>query len=223
MFRWMQSITAKVLGIGLLALLMLIPLTQADVHGSTIEVVLPPGKDVQVELRDGQEDLAGVEVELQDSCDSSMSLGRLLADAGGRVLLQHLGPGDYRVLVDDPGIWRTEQPITVTPTSTSFTVQLRRLGSAQIRVKSGVGNAVEGAVVELVDVATGARVADWIEKGEVPAPAGGLRTDASGALVIHGLPRGSYRCVITSPSGETLERTLEVPAQAMGELEAVLP
>jgi inner membrane protein len=30
MFRWMQSITAKVLGIGLLALLMLIPLTQAD-------------------------------------------------------------------------------------------------------------------------------------------------------------------------------------------------
>lgn len=30
MFRWMQTITAKVLGIGLLALLMLIPLTQAD-------------------------------------------------------------------------------------------------------------------------------------------------------------------------------------------------
>jgi len=30
MFRWMQSITAKVLGIGLLALIMLIPLTQAD-------------------------------------------------------------------------------------------------------------------------------------------------------------------------------------------------
>src|SRR6187402_136020 len=30
MFRWMQSITAKVLGIGLLALLMVIPLTQAD-------------------------------------------------------------------------------------------------------------------------------------------------------------------------------------------------
>jgi inner membrane protein involved in colicin E2 resistance len=30
MFRWMQSITAKVLGIGLLALLMLIPLTQAE-------------------------------------------------------------------------------------------------------------------------------------------------------------------------------------------------
>jgi inner membrane protein len=30
MFRWMQSITAKVLGIGLLALIMLIPLSQAD-------------------------------------------------------------------------------------------------------------------------------------------------------------------------------------------------
>jgi inner membrane protein len=30
MHRWTQSITAKVLGIGLLALLMLIPLTQAD-------------------------------------------------------------------------------------------------------------------------------------------------------------------------------------------------
>ena len=30
MFRWMQSITAKVLGIGMLALIMLIPLSQAD-------------------------------------------------------------------------------------------------------------------------------------------------------------------------------------------------
>jgi len=195
----------------------------AEAHGSVLQITMPPAKDVQVELRDGQTALAAVEIELQDSCGSTMSLGRMLADANGIVRLQHLGPGDYRILVDHPGIWRTEQPITVTPTSTNFIVQLRRLGSARIRAKTGVGNAIEGVGVELVDVATGVRVADWIEKGEVPAPANGLRTDASGALVIHGLPRGSYRCVLTSPTGGTLERTLEVPAQALGELEAVVP
>ena len=68
-----------------------------------------------------------------------------------------------------------------------------------------------------------ARVADWIQSGEVPGPDGGLRTDASGALVIHGLPRGKYRCLLTTASGETLERTLEVPPQATGELEVTIP
>jgi len=200
-----------------------VPLRMAEAHGSLIEITVQRGNDTQVELRDGASPLAGVELELQDSCGSSMTFGRSLSDPDGIVRLQHLAPGDYRILVDHPGIWRTEQPITVTPTSTSFTVQLRRLGSARIRAKSGVGNPVEGVSVELIDVATGARVADWIEKGEVGAPANGLRTDASGALVVHGLPRGSYRCVLTSPTGGTLERRLEVPAQALGELEVVVP
>jgi hypothetical protein len=111
----------------------------------------------------------------------------------------------------------------VTATSTSFTVQLRRLGSARIRVRSGVGNPVAGASIDLIDITTGARVADWIQAGEVPGPAAGLRTDTNGTLVIHGLPRGSYRCLLTTASGDTLERTLEVPPQATGELEVVTP
>jgi len=152
-----------------------------------------------------------------------MSLGQVRAGEDGNVRIPHLAPGDYRVLVDHPGIWRTEQPITVTASTTSFTVQLRRLGSARIRVRSGVGNAVEGVGIDLIDVATGARVTDWIQSGEVPGPQGVLRTDAGGTLVIHGLPRGNYRCLLTTASGETSERTLEVPPQATGDLEVVTP
>jgi len=198
------------------------PISAADAKGGVLEIMLPRGTDVDVEFRDGADALQGVEMELRDSCGAAMSGGRSLAGPDGRVHLTHLAPGDYRVLVDHPGIWRTEHPITVTATSTNFTVQLRRLGSARIHAKSGAGNPVEGASVELVDVLTGASVANWIEKGEVVPPENGLRTDAGGTLVINGLPRGSYRCVLTSPSGATLERSLEVPAQAMGELKAVL-
>jgi hypothetical protein len=198
------------------------PISAADSKSGTIEIMMPRGADVDVEFRDGSEPLQGVEMELGDSCATVMSSGRSFAGVDGRVHLTHLAPGDYRILVDHPGVWRTEQPITVSATSTSFTVQLRRLGSARIRAKSGAGNPVEGASIEVVDTATGARVADWIQKGEVPGPDGGLRTDASGTLVIHGLPRGSYRCVLTATSGATLERALEVPPQATGELEVVV-
>ena len=67
------------------------------------------------------------------------------------------------------------------------------------------------------------RVADWIQARELPEPEVGLRTDASGTLVIHGIPRGSYRCLLTTSSGDALERTLEVPPQATGDLEVVVP
>ena len=187
------------------------------------ELTMPQGTRVTGYLSDGGEALPSVELELLDSCGSVMSTGRLLTGSDGQVVFQHLAPGDYLVAVDHPGIWRTEQPISVTAASASFTVQLRRLGSARIRVRSGVGNPIEGASIDLIDTATGTRVADWIASGEVPAPAGGLRTDAGGALVIQGLPHGSYRCVLTTAAGDTLERTLEVPPQATGDLEVVTP
>ncbi len=199
------------------------PISAADAVGGVVEIVMHPGIAAELLLRDGGDALPGVQPELTDSCGTVMSLGQVQAGEDGRVRIPHLAPGDYRVVVDHPGIWRTEQPITVTATSTSFTVQLRRLGSARVRVRTGAGNPIEGASVELIDVATGVRVADWIQSGEVPAPSGGLRTDANGALVVHGVPRGSYRCVVNTSSGAMLERTLEVPPQATGELEAVIP
>jgi hypothetical protein len=199
------------------------PLSTADVVGGALEIVMRRGSPSEIYLRDANDALSGVHVELMDPCSSIMPIGQMLAAEDGRILIPKLTPGDYRVLVDHPGIWRTEQPISVTPTSTSFTVQLRRLGSARIRVRSGVGNPVEGTSIDLIDVTTGARVADWIQAGEVPGPAAGLRTDANGTLVIHGLPRGSYRCLLTTASGDTMERTLDVPPQATGELEVVTP
>jgi uncharacterized surface anchored protein len=198
------------------------PLVLGDTSAQTVEITIPRGTETELYLRDGGEGLAGVEMELKDSCGSSMATGRLLAGTDGRIHFAHLAQGDYRVLVDHPGIWRSEQSITVGATPASITAQLRRLGSARIRAKSGAGTPVEGASVELVDVATGTNVADWIEQGEVPSPASGLRTDSSGTLVIHGIPRGSYRCVVTTASGAVVERTLEVPPQATGELEAVV-
>ncbi|MBK7644446.1 MAG: hypothetical protein IPJ19_15620 [Planctomycetes bacterium] len=78
-------------------------------------------------------------------------------------------------------------------------------------------------MVELVDVTSGTPVADWMKIGDVPTPAGGMRTNAAGEWVVNGLPRGSYRCVVTSSAGAVVEKTLEVPAQATGELEVVLP
>jgi hypothetical protein len=237
--RWLQSITTDISGVALInelgpddvfvgayqaeyGALPCAQLSQGNANAGMVEITIPRGAETELYVRDGGEGLAGVEIELKDACDSSMTAGRLLAGTDGRIHFAHLAQGDYRVLVDHPGIWRSEQPITVGATPASITVQLRRLGSARIHAKSGAGTPVEGASVELVDVATGASVADWIEQGEVPSPANGLRTDSSGTLVIHGIPRGSYRCVVTTASGAVFERTLEVPPQATGELEAVV-
>lgn len=193
------------------------------VQGGVVNLVISDGVEVNLELRDGMQPIHGVGCEITDTCGSTVLGVAQVTDADGLLRFQRLAPGDYRVVVDHPGIWRTEQPITVTPTSTNFTVQLRRIGAVRIRAKSGVGNAVEGATIELVDVATGTRVQDWMTSGDVPTPANGLKTDSSGTVVVQGLPRGSYRCVATTSAGGVVERTIEVPAQATGEVEIVVP
>jgi hypothetical protein len=199
------------------------PLSAGEMHGDALQFVLSPGSEVDLALQDGATTVSGVEMELWDSCDMAMFGGRRLSDADGHVRLAHLAPGDYRVVVDHPGIWPAKQAISVTPSTTSFTVQLRRLGSAKIRVTSGAGTPLAGRAVELVDVASGTRVADWIAGGDVPAPAAGLATDETGRLVVHALPHGSYRCSVHGSSGDSIDRTFDVPPGAVGELEIRAP
>jgi len=197
--------------------------TPEAARDGVIELVIPIGGDVELELKDGADPLPSTELELKDACGASIEAGRRLSDADGRVHLAHMSPGDYRVVVDHPGIWPASEPIRVTASSRSFTLQLRRLGSARVRVRSSEGKPLTGVAVELVDQISGVRVADWVEKGDVPAPQGGLRTDSAGQLLLHALPRGTYRCIVVSAAGETVEQLLVIPPFATGEVELRVP
>ncbi len=194
-----------------------------DARSGTIDIVLPAGMPVDLNLKDGAAAIASVELDLEDTCGAELGLGSQLSDVDGRVHIAHLAPGNYRVVVEQPGIWPLRQLISVSPTTTTFTIQLRRLGSARVRVSSGAGNPLAGRSVELTDVLTGTRVSDWTASGDVPAPAGGFATDAKGELLVHALPHGTYRCVVQGSGGESIERMLEVPPYATGETEIRVP
>jgi len=197
--------------------------TPEATRDGVIELVISTGGSVEIELRDGAELLPGTELELRDACGASIEVGSRLADADGHVHLAHISLGDYRVIVDQPGLWPASEPIRVSASSRTFTLQLRRLGSARVRVRSSEGKPLAGVAVDLVDQTSGARVADWVEKGDVPAPQDGLRTDSAGQLVVHALPRGTYRCSVVSAAGESIEQQLVIPPFATGEVELRLP
>ena len=198
-------------------------LQPAEIQDGRIEVRMARGIPVELELMDGSDRLAGVELLLEDECGLTMAIGRRLSSAEGRVRFERLAPGEYRVRIDHPGIWPVLQAITVTPSASRIALPVRRLGSASVRVRSNHGVPQSGLALELVDETSGARVGEWIRTGALAEPEGGLRTGATGSLVVHAIPHGTYRCTLDSATGERIERTVVVPPYATGELEIVVP
>ncbi len=71
---------------------------------------------------------------------------------------------------------------------------MRALGDLEPRVENDEGVPVAGVAVELESVELGESVIAWLEAGRVQSD--GLRTDASGKLVVRRIPRGEYRWTI---------------------------
>jgi inner membrane protein len=79
MLRWMQSITAKVLGIGLLALLMLIPLTQAGGMVNERQLMRDTASTRVADGWGGPQTIGGLVLAVPTRSDSHDSAGRTIA------------------------------------------------------------------------------------------------------------------------------------------------
>jgi hypothetical protein len=85
---------------------------------------------------------------------------------------------------------------------------VRRLGSLELELRRA-GALLAGESVELLDEASGARVADWIAAG---ACRGELRADRDGVVRLVALPRGRYRWRLLDSSGAWAEGECRVVA-----------
>ncbi len=77
----------------------------------------------------------------------------------------------------------------------------------------------EGVAIALQHEKLAGSVADWLEQGLVSTPSGELRSDATGHVVVEGIPRGTYELSYVSSSGEPRSAQAPVPAHAPGTLQ----
>jgi hypothetical protein len=81
---------------------------------------------------------------------------------------------------------------------------------------------VGGQRIDLRSVEFETDVADWIAAGLVDGP-DALVSGLDGLIRVERVPRGTYRWVMSTPAGETLEGLAEVPPADVLSVPIVLP
>jgi protocatechuate 3,4-dioxygenase beta subunit len=209
-----------------------IPLGQLDdlhavvnspTHGSgtQIPVRMPRGADdaaeiefdTECELRlafsDAGEPLPWMKLFLFDP-QATVELRDFIVDQRGEAKFEKLARGTFRLIVDQPGLWRKVTDVRVDSRRSAVTVDVRRTGALELELRRPGDVAAAGMPIELVSEEFGASVGEWIAAGRVRGAAQGLVADAQGRLELRDLPRGRYRWSCGTASG-----VLDVPPGAV--------
>ncbi|MBI5433963.1 MAG: carboxypeptidase regulatory-like domain-containing protein [Planctomycetes bacterium] len=178
-----------------------------------IEIALDGLSPLRVRVED--RGFACVGVEVRFAYEDTYWIDEIQTDAFGRAASQPVGEGRFFVEVDEVGYWPIHFEVARTQAET--VVPLRRLGGVRFEARGVGGAVVPDAAVELQSVEFGVAVEQWIAEGKLAAPAGGLRTDTGGALVLDGLPNGEYAWRAVAPDGSEARGTTVIPPRSRGE------
>ncbi|MBI4880458.1 MAG: carboxypeptidase regulatory-like domain-containing protein [Planctomycetes bacterium] len=114
-------------------------------------------------------------------------------DPAGECMFRRLAQAVYRVEARADGFFRERTEVScLAGQETPVVLRLRRTARLAVTVKSMETGPVRNAGVRILDLETGESVSDWLAEGLVRAGASGLVTDDAGALLVEGLPEGSY-------------------------------
>jgi hypothetical protein len=173
-------------------------------------------------LRDSEGPVAGVSCRLRLE-GSTVQVGReSLSNESGSIAWEGVAQGNYDFVARHPGYW----PVALTlPDSggVAHTIEMHRLGNLDVRVHSASGTPVPGVPVSIESDEFGAAVSDWSAQDRVHATPPDLVTDATGRVVVQGLPQGAYRWRVARPSAQDLGGEVTVSADGTADLVVVLP
>lgn len=182
-----------------------------------------PRGELAVRLIERNAGAQGVRVVAEDSQRVQWGLSEAFTNEMGLVRWGPAAPGDYTVQVDSPGWWPTKIGVHATGSSTPFDVQVRRVGSLELNVRSVLDRPLPGVSIALRSVELGQSAADWMASGMVTASNSALITDENGHLRIDGLPNGDFEWTAVSSNGSERSGRLNVPPHAIGREQIELP
>jgi hypothetical protein len=193
-----------------------------DSGDKPIDIEFATDCPLEVLLLERGQPMPGVEVKADDARVPE-TLGLTSSDERGKATFCRVGKGSWLILITHPGYWPDRYIVSVSCDGNPIPVEIRRLGSVDLSVKTATGNPADHIAIDLYSQEKGQWVSEWIASGIVPAPSSGLRTNSDGRLRISGLPNGPFRWRVALPDGDTLEGDVTIPPQAVAQVEATLP
>lgn len=194
----------------------------AQVTQEPVELVLDPTRAMRVRALERERAVPGLDLAASDVFGVYAGLGQATTDDAGVAQWPAISDGEYIVEVDHPGWWRTRANVLIATESGVVELQVRRLGSLELRVSSALQHPIEGAELALISLEERTSVSTWIERGSVRSPTTGLRTDTTGALRIDGLPNGEFEWRVTTKDGGSKSGRVMVAPSAVTQLPIIL-
>jgi hypothetical protein len=192
-------------------------------HGSSpIEFVFAPTTPISLQLRERAAAAPGVGIRLADSRGLDFGLGELTSNADGIATGPPCGEGRFKVAIEQPGYWRSTEIADHSASGGQIPIQVRRVGSIELTVQDGYGNARSGVEVDLYSFEFKEWTSQWASAGRIPSPSGGFRSDSSGNIRWSALPNGEFKWRATG-SGGVVEGSVTVPASATGQATIAVP
>ncbi|MFT5052594.1 MAG: hypothetical protein ACI8QZ_004030 [Chlamydiales bacterium] len=185
------------------------------IEGSTdevIELVLTAEQHVTVKLLAGAVPAAGLPCRLYD-LGGNNTMPLVTSDSLGLVRWNKFAEGDYLLRVNEPGYWPVDVRVPARGDEGATVVPVYLLGDLRVRVFSASGSALTGTEVDLSPSFLTSQVSDWVAEARVGSSTGNMRLDPSGALLLRGLPSGTYDWSVGQANGR-----VDVPAGDMGDL-----
>jgi hypothetical protein len=187
------------------------------------ELVLDASLTLRAKVEERGLPLADVQVDASDGHGLVFGLGKRASDAAGHVDWKAVGTGEYRLRVQQPGLWPAESHVVLAEGSAPAVLEVRRRGDIEFHVQSNLGTDVQGALVDLQSIENHAWASEWLAQGAIEASSAALRTDGEGRVRLQGLPNGDFRYRVTAASGAIAEAVVSVPPASIKKLAVTLP
>ena len=202
------------------------PSVLVDLRSATkdpIELILAPGLELMVTALERTRAVPNIELRANDQQGIGYGLGAITSNFEGVVNWRPVGRGDYKIQVQQPGYWPSEQEVHLTDGSSAVPIQVRRVGNIDIGVKNNYETAVPGVSLDLFSIEEARWVSSWIQSGMIAAAPSALTTGADGHVRINALPNGAYRWRATVPGNTPLEGDVVIAPQSTTPLLITLP
>ncbi|MBL8860968.1 MAG: carboxypeptidase regulatory-like domain-containing protein [Planctomycetes bacterium] len=197
-------------------------LREVALRRDVTDVEFDPRARVHLRLVDGADPTGGLVVNVFDGYGGGFLVDRITSGADGTATGTLLAADAYELVIDQPGVWPLRRRVEVREEAELQTIQVRRLGGLDLRVRSR-GALLSECAIQLESEEFGTSIDAWCAEGRCPRTPADGRTDAGGRLVVDGLPRGEYRWTALPPGGEAMSGRVVVEAGRRALLELNVP
>jgi hypothetical protein len=156
------------------------------------EVVLDGRDAIELVLLGSDGPREGVITSIRGRSNSIWQWIMLTSGPDGRVRSPRYAPGEYEIVLGQPGIWPSRTAVRPSGEGKPVAIQVRSTGDLEVRFFDVFDQPVADVALEVRSIEDGRSAAEWFQENLISVTPGTQRSGIDGRIQFLGLPQGTY-------------------------------